>query len=275
MKTLKMVATAFCLCAGTASVAQHQQHNEPDLHVNPKWRECSFQIDPALTQEAWREFTREAGLVAYFRPIADARPMGAGHFELSLVQWQTAFDDARPAWNDTFVHPDSTHWLKESSRLSFPGLTARAGITDKLDAGVFFTKNPGANYGFYGGQLQYNFLNNAEKGWSASARAGFNSIFGPEDLKMTVYGTDLIASREFHFPLSFAKHGLSVSPYVGLSTYLSTTKETTDLVNLDPEQAFGAQAMVGTTVNFSVVRLGVEYNVAKLSTVSFRLGVGI
>lgn len=269
MKTLRIAVAIVCLYAIVPSTFAQHHHDEPELHVNPKWRECSFQLSENLTPEAWREFTKEAGLVAYFRPIKDARPMGKGHFEISLVQWQTAFDDAKPAWNDTFVHPDSVHWLKESSRLAFPGLTARVGITNKLDAGVFFTKNPGANYGFYGGQLQYNFLNNTEKNWSASARVSFNSIFGPEDLKFTVYGAELVASKEF----AVYSDWLSVSPYIGLSTYLSTAKETSERVNLASEQASGGQAMIGTTVKAKFVTIGAEYNIAKLSTVSFRFGV--
>src|SRR5262245_38612518 len=64
-------------------------HSEggPVLHVNPRWKECSFQLNSALTQEAWHQFAREAALVAYFRPLSDAKPMGKGRFELSLLQW--------------------------------------------------------------------------------------------------------------------------------------------------------------------------------------------
>src|SRR5690349_19420675 len=76
----------------------------PKLHVNPRWHECSFQIDPSLTQTAWGQFTREAGLVTFFRPMSDARPMGRGSFEVSLLQWKTGIRAEDAAWNDTFVH---------------------------------------------------------------------------------------------------------------------------------------------------------------------------
>jgi hypothetical protein len=261
-----IIAVALALGISQLTMAQHQ---DPTLHINTKWSECSFQLDPSLTQEAWHEFTREAGLVAYFRPLTDAKPMDAGHFEISLLQWQTAFDDTKPAWNDTFVHPDSVHWLKESSRLAFPGLTARVGITDKLDAAVFFTKNPGANYGFVGGQLQYNLLNDLERKWSVSARTSFMSMFGPDDLKLNVYGVDALLSKEF----KVYSNWLSVSPYVGVSTYLSSSRETTEKVNLQNENLVGGQAMIGTVLKLSVARIGVEYNFAKLSTLSFKIGV--
>ena len=139
MKNFRIIAAMLAMY-GTSHLSVAQDHHAT-LHVNPRWEECSFQLDPSLTQEAWNEFTKEAGLVAYFRPLIDAKPMGARHFEVSVLQWQTAFDDSKPAWNDTFVHPDSVHWLKETERLAFPGLTARVGITDKLDAAIYLTKN--------------------------------------------------------------------------------------------------------------------------------------
>src|SRR6476660_6369744 len=120
-----------------------QSTNVPKLHINPRWKECSFQLDPALTQTAWRQFTQEAGLVAYFRPLSDARPMGKGHFEVSMLQWKTGINDTDAAWNDTFVHPDSTHWLFEGDGLKFPGIMARAGVSGNTDVGVYLTKSPG------------------------------------------------------------------------------------------------------------------------------------
>ena len=75
--------------------------------------------------------------------------MGRGRWELSALQWETGIEDADAAWNDTFMHPDAAHWLFEGSGLQFPGLTARAGLTDRTDAGVYFIRNPSAKYGFF------------------------------------------------------------------------------------------------------------------------------
>jgi hypothetical protein len=265
MKNFRFIATAFALLGAiNLSFAQ-----DVKLHVNPRWKECSFQLDPSLTQQAWHQFAKEAGLVAYFRPLVDAKPMGAGHIEVSLLQWETGIDDKQSAWNDTFVHPDSTHWLKKEPRLGFPGLTARVGITKRMDAAFYFTKNPGANYGFYGGQVQYNLLNDLQKKWAASARINFTSIFGPEDLKMKIYGLDVIASREFRIYSDWAY----VSPYAGVSTYLSSAHETSAKVDLKDENVIGAQAMIGALLKLSVARFGVEYNFAKVNTLSFKIGV--
>jgi len=242
----------------------------PTLHVNPRWKECSFQLNSALTQDAWPQFAREAGLVAYFRPLSDAKPMGKGRFELSLVQWETGIDDHDAAWNDTFVHPDSAHWLFEGDGLKFPGLMVRAGVSKNTDVGVYFTKNPGANYGFYAAQVQHAFVNSPTSPWAAAARVSFVSMYGPDDLDLRVYGVDVLTSRRFALT-----RWASVSPYVGGSTYLSSAHEKTTAVNLDDEHVLGAQAMVGAALQVSKARLGIEYNVSKVNSLSMKVGIGM
>ena len=265
-----IITSAIVLAGMTQFSMAQDQHDHVHLHVNPRWKECSFQLDPSLTQDEWHQFTREAGLVAYFRPLTDAKPMGAWHFEISLLQWATSIDDEDGAWNNTFVHPDSTHWLTEGSSLAFPGLTARVGLTEKLDVGIYWTKNPNANYGFWGGQLQYNLTEDAGRKLATATRLSFVSMYGPEDLNLTVYGIDLLASKEFRL---FSDRA-SISPYAGISTYLSTSHEKTEAVNLDNEQVFGAQAMVGAVAKLWFARLGVEYNFANVNTLSFKIGLG-
>jgi len=251
-------------------VLAHGGSKNVKLHVNPKWSECSFQLDPALTQQEWHQFTKEAGLVTYYRSLTDARPMGVGNYEFSILQWNTTIDDTKDHWNDTFVHPDSVHWLKEGEQLGIPGLTFRTGITSAIDIGVYWIKNPGANYGIWGGQVQYNLVNDMENTWAASARASIASLYGPDDLDLTVYGVDLIASKEF----AVYSDWISVSPYAGVSTYLTHAHETTQAVNLHDETIGGVQGMVGASSKISFAALAIEYNIAAVNTLSFKIGIG-
>lgn len=239
------------------------------LHVNPRWKECSFQIDPSLTQDAWHQFTKEAGMVTYFRSLTDAKPMGPRHFEVSILQWNTRIDETDEAWNNTFVHPDSTHYLIGGDVLPFPGLSVRAGITHKIDAGIYWSARPGANYGIIGGQLQYNFINDTVKNWAASSRISFNSLYGPDDLNLSVFGLDLLAGKKF----TLFSDRTSISPYAGLSTWLSRAHEKTDVVNLKDENIWGLQGMLGTTAQIYFFRLGVEYNFANVNSFSYKAGI--
>ncbi|MDH3207952.1 MAG: hypothetical protein OEO79_15205 [Gemmatimonadota bacterium] len=248
--------------------AQHQNRNVT-LHLSDRWDECAFQLDPALTQDAWRQFTEEAGLVAYFRPLADARPLGRGRVELSLMQWATAIDDTDAAWNDTFVHPTADHWLFDGSRLPIPALSVRVGVGDRTDVGAVFTKNPNANYGFFGGLVQQNFIDEETHGWSGAGRLNFVSLFGPEDLSFTVLGFDVVASKSF--PVT---SWLTLAPYIGGASYLAYAREHTLAVNLDDEIVPASQGMIGAVAELSRARLAVEWSNARVHTLSLRAGVG-
>ena len=232
------------------------------LHTNNTWSECSFLLDPSLTQEAWHQFAKEVGNVVYYRPMTSAKPMGAGNFHIGISNMTSSIDDSEDAWNDTFSHPDSDHWLFEGGGLGFPGLEARMGYNEKIDIGLYFTKNPNANYGFYGAQLQYNLINNLENGLAAAVRASFVQLFGPEDLNQGVYGLDLLVSKDVD----------RFSPYAGISTYLGRAQATTSKVSLDDENIIAAQGMVGVTTHLSFLRIGAEINFASVNTTSLLIG---
>lgn len=275
LKWLPIALTAFQSVAYAQEYHGSGYHIDPGaehgvrLHINPRWRECSFQLDAALTQEAWRQFTGEAGVVTYFRPLTGAESMGRGRFEVSLVQWKTGIDDSDAAWNDTFVHPDSSHWLFEGNGLAFPGLTARVGVTDRTDVGVYMTRSPGANYGFYGLQVQQNLAQDAEKKWNAAGRVSFVSMYGPEDLEFTVYGLDLVASRQFT-----VLSRVAISPYAVASTSLSRSHEKSAVANVADENVFGVIGTVGATAQFSMAKVAVEYGVSKVPSFSIKIGIG-
>ena len=263
MKKLLLLSTVTLI--GICRISAQDIH----LHVNPQWQECSFQIDSSLTQNEFHQFAQEGGLILYFRPLIDAKPMGKGQVELSILEWKSKIDEHDGAWNNMFVHPDSTHWLVGGPVLPFPGLTFRAGLTSKLDAGVYWTMRPGANYGVCGLQLQYNLLNNETTGWSASGRVSSMYLYGPRDVRVNTFGTDFVASRRF----SLLHNHLFFSPYAGGSLYLSHAQEKAAVVNLHNENRFGAQANVGAVAQVSIVRLAVEYNLAAVRSLSFKIGV--
>ena len=261
-----VAAACAIILAPSTTLAQ----GKPVLHIDHRWEECSFKLHPNLTQSAWRQFSREAGLVTYFRPLADARPLGARNYELSLVQWETAIDASDPAWNDTFVHPDSAHWLFEGNGLKFPGLMARVGLTGSTDAGLYVTKSPGANYGFYGAQLQQSLVRGAREDWAGAARVSFVSMYGPEDLTFSVYGLDLVASRRY----GVLSDRVSISPYAGVSASLSRAHERTTAVNLADENVWGAQGMIGAVAQVGPARVAAEYGIAGVRSLSLKVGFG-
>jgi hypothetical protein len=142
-------------------------------------------------------------------------------------------------------------------------------VGSKTDVGLYVTKNPNANYGFYAGQVQQNLLGGRTSNWDASVRASFSSLYGPETVDLTVLGWDAVASRRIALT-----RWAAVSPYVGVSSYFSMSHEKSGVVNLDNEYVGGSQAMVGASVQLSAARVAVEYNVAKVNSLSLKVGIG-
>lgn len=234
------------------------------LHVNDEWDDCAIVLDPSLTQEAWHQFVSELAVVAYLRPLASAKPLGRGRFEIALVNASTRIDDADPAWNDTFSHPDPTHYLFDGGALPIPGLMARVGVSDRVDVGAYFTKNVNANYGIVGGQVQYGLIDDVETGVVAAARGTAVKLFGPEDLSASVYGVELLASRDVWV----------LSPYAGVSGHLSRGHERTSKVDLDDENVLGVQGTLGLAYSISHLRLGAEYTVGRVDGYAFKVAFG-
>jgi hypothetical protein len=265
MKNIRLILTAIAVC----SIVNFASAHGPHLHVSTKWKECSFQLDPSLTQQAWHQFAQEAGMVTYFRSLTDAKPMGIGRFEISVLQWNTKIDESQDAWNNTFVHPNDEHWLIGGEELPFPGLSVRAGVSRKVDVAAYWSERPGANYGIAGAQVQYSLINDTVKNWAVATRASVNALYGPADLNLYVCGFDVLASKK----LALCSDWLSLSPYAGISTYGSHAHEKTDAVNLKDEWVSGMHGMAGAVAQISIVRLGVEYNIANVNTFSYKLGV--
>jgi hypothetical protein len=65
-----------------------------------------------------------------------------------------------------------------------------------------------------------------------------------------------------------------VSPYAGISSYFSMSREKSAVVDLDNEYVGGSQAMVGAALKMSGARLAIEYNKAKVNSISMKVGFG-
>ncbi len=251
--------------AALAALAAASPTAAQKLHVNDHWDDCAIVLSHTLTQDAWRQFVAELGVVAYYRPMVSARPLGRGHIEFAIAQTATRIDDSEPAWNDTFSHPDSTHYLFDGDALAIPGFMLRVGVSDRVDVGAYFTKNPNSNYGIAGAQVQYSLVQDARTGIAAAGRITAARLFGPDDVSAGVYGVDLLVSRD-----------VSVfSPYAGISGFVSHGSEHSSHVDLAGEAAAGVQGMVGVALNVWALRLGAEYSVARVSGYAFKVAFGI
>lgn len=256
-RVIRLLIAAIITLTGYNSFAQ----GDPDveLNVNSELNTCDIELSPNLTQEEWKVFNRQFGDVIYFNPMTSARPLGTKNFDITLDFKITSIDQTSGAWNNTFHHPDSIHWLGDV--LVVPALHARMGVSEKVDVGVYFTHS--GLYGFIGGEVKYALLNDTDKGWAVSVRGSIIKELSVEDFNFTNYGVDVSASKTF---------GL-FTPYVGVAGTLSHAKEVTEKVNLSNENVLDARLIAGAEFKWKIVNLGVEVDVSELTTLVIKMGV--
>ncbi len=266
-----IILAIAALCANTA-LSQQEKHGDdhPDvtLNVKPGLGMCDFDLSPNLTQAEWKQATREVGNAIYLEPLAAAQPLGKGNWALHLENNSFHVDQESGAWNNTFHHPDSTHYLTDGSgRLSVPGLRFRFGITERWDAGIYYTtaKPFGANYSFLGFETKYVLLNDPEKGWAFSTRASYATDASIRDFNISSTGLEVLGSKKLFGVLM---------PYAGLAANWNHGREVTSDVDLNNENSFALRGIVGLEFRWKFVNLAYELQLGDgMAQRSLKLGV--
>jgi len=251
-----LVASLVMLVARTAAA-----HTAPTLHVDDSYESCFFDLHPELTQAQFNEFAGEAGTIARFHQLADARTLGRWRFDVSLQYTDSPIDQAKGAWNNTMSHPEADHYLGDS--VSFPRLVLRAGVADSVDVGVWGSLNPLSNYGFLGAETKIALRRDgADFPVAIALRPNATAMIGPAEVWAANLSLDLSVSRTFG----------GFTPYAGVATSADVAVETSDDVNLDPGHSTGMLAFAGLGWNWKAVSVGAEGEIGKVATLGLRLG---
>lgn len=265
MKTISMIAAAAFLAVSPLQAlhAQHDHGNHPPLHVDGSYRECHVRFAPGLTQSAFARFVREFGSVSAYKQMAPATTLGRGKLAVGMEMMTFQIDHWSDAWNDTFAHPDADHEL--GARQNFPKIKVRYGLTDDLDVGAFFTRNPLANYGWVGVDGKYRLLSEDEnKPVSVAVRGAYTKTLFVTDMDMHAITADISMERRM---------GSFLRPYVGLGADAVYARETSSTVNLRNEATVVPHLIGGLDVRLpGRVTLGAEYTMGARSSMAVQVG---
>jgi hypothetical protein len=258
-----MVLVALMGLAPTAALAHGSNGHpaDPNLHVNPSLKDCSVQFSSDLTQDAFGRFTREFGSVSAFKHMGPPTTLGRRHVALAVTQMDFRVEEHADAWNDTFAHPDAYHEL--GSDLGIPKLTLGLGLTDDLDIGAYYTRNPNANYGWFGVELEYGLLHQSEgRPVSLAVRGAYTRTLYADDLDMNAYTADVSTGRTLWNVLT---------PYVGGGGDLVTARERSGVVELENEIQFVPRAFGGLELRLWHFAVGAEGEVGALNRLEMKV----
>ena len=255
--SLMSILFTAALIAPAAALAHGGSHpGDPNLHVDPTVKECEVRFASNLTQDAFRRFAREFGSVSAFRQGAAADTLGQWNVAVGLEYMTFAVEELAPAWNDTFVHPTADHEL--GSRLSFPKLKVRVGVTDDTDVGVYFAVNPESNYGWLGFDVKHAFLRQSdEMPVTFSLRGAYTRTLFVSDMDMHAFSAEASVGRTFWN---------RVTPYIGAGADTVLARETAPAVDLKNELVLSPHALGGVEVKLWRFTIGIEAQVAAVTT---------
>lgn len=229
---------------------------DPPLHTDPTVSDCEVRFASNLTQSAFRRFAREFGPVSAFKQGAQPGTLGRGNVAVGLEYMSFGVDQHSAAWNDTFVHPDAMHEL--GGRLAFPKLKARVGVADDTDVGVYFAMNPQSNYGWLGFDLKQVLLRQSdEMPVTLSVRGAYTKTLFVSDMDMHALSAGASVGHTFWN---------RVTPYLGAGADLVIARETSPAVDLSTEVVLAPNAIGGVEVTFWHMAVGVEAQLASVSS---------
>ncbi len=261
MRTTHILAAAAVLMVAPLQAQMPASH--PPLHVDPTLKDCSVEFASNLTQSAFHRFAREFGSVSAFKQLAPASTLRKGSVSLGIEMMDFNVDEWSDAWNDTFAHPTDHHPL--GSNHKFPKLKARVGVTDNIDVGAFYARNPEANYGWLGVDGKYRVLTESESmPVSLAVRGAYTKTLYVSDMDMHAVTADVSVGRTLW-------HG--IRPYVGLGADGVLARETSNAVNLRSENIIAPHVFGGFDVTLlRRVSLGAEFTQGALPSAQVQLG---
>jgi hypothetical protein len=258
MNSARGALVALLSLVPAAAVAQ-----KPILHVDPSLKDCSVIFAPELTQSAFQRFVREFGSVSAFKQMSPPTTLGKGGIAIGLDMIYFSVDEGSDAWNDTFAHPDSMHYLGSNKQI--PSVKLRVGVTDKLDLGAYYTRNPNANYGWLGVEARYGLLRQSETmPISLMLRGAYTKTLYVADMDMHTATYDVSAGRTFWN---------RVTAYAGWGNDAVLARETSDAVQLKTEVVAVSRAFAGVAVRLWHVALGVERESGALTRTQVQLAM--
>lgn len=263
MASARIILVALMGLVPTMALAHgpNEHPADPNLHVDSGLDDCSVIFAPRLTQAAFHRFAREFGSVSAFKMMSPPTTLGKGRVAVELEQMSFSVEEKADAWNDTFAHPDSYHEL--GSDLSFPKLRFRVGVTDDIDVGAFYTRNPRANYGWAGVEVKYGLLRQSEaKPITLALRGAYTKTLYVGDMDMHAATIDVAAGRTFWG---------AFTPYLGVGSDAVLARETTDKVDLKTEGQDISHVLGGFEVRVWHVAIGAEAYRGALTTFQARV----
>lgn len=177
-------------------------------------KDISFEA--GLTQDAFKELSKEAAAALSYKNMAPAEPLGITGFDIGV---ESSFI--------SITTGDNNYWEKAfaneaPSMIPIPRIRSRKGLPAGIDIGAMYASLPGSNIKLYGAEVSYAILKGGVAKPALGLRGTFTKLSGVEDLDYQTTGFDLSISKGFAI----------ITPYAGVGMIYFNSKAKGNLQSL-------------------------------------------
>ncbi|RKZ36387.1 MAG: hypothetical protein DRQ41_14550 [Gammaproteobacteria bacterium] len=188
-----------------------------------------IEITDVITQDDFKEFTKEFGSALLFSPMAPAEPLGITGFDVSLEMVITDISDDKVFWKNMVDDGDPYSFIP------VPRLHVQKGLPFNIDVGAMYVAMPDTNIKLWGLEAKYAILEGSMVTPALSVRASYSKLQGVDDINVDTQSLDVLVSKGF----------LMFTPYAGASLTKINASENSALVTLDDVSETGYRGLAG------------------------------
>jgi hypothetical protein len=207
-----------------------------------------------LSQAQFRDLSEDLGAALSYKPVSPAEPLGLTGFDIGLEAtatelrhnevWDIASSGSAPG---TVVTP-KLHLIK--------------GLPLNIDVGALYSKIPGTNVSYWGGELRYAVIGGGLAMPAVAIRGTYTKMSGVDQLDFSTKGLELTASKGFAM----------LTPYAGLGE-VWVDSHPSAVTGLTDENFTQTKYYLGADINFAVMNFALEYdNTDSVNSYSAKLG---
>lgn len=215
-----------------------------------------------LTQDQFKDFSRQIGALLAYRNLAPAEPLGITGFDVAVEGSAMSIDKDSYYWDAAFGNdaPDYVGYAR---------LRARKGLLLGIDIGGMYSYVPDSNIKAYGFELSKAILEGGVAMPALGVRGTYTKLSGVNDLDLQTMGVDASLSK-----------GIAIfTPYIGGGWVWIDSKAKGDLKTLSPdlddEKISIPRGFVGVKLTFfPLLSMTAEAEYAERPIYSLKVAIG-
>jgi hypothetical protein len=215
-----------------------------------------------MTQDFFRDFSKEMGGMLLYRAVAPATPLGLTGFDIGVEATITDINTGKDYWGKAFKNDNVP------SSMVIPKLHVQKGLPFGIDLGLVYSKVLDTDIQYLGGEVKYAIFEGGVVLPALAVRGSYTQIMGVDQLDFKTYGLEVTASKGFGV-------GVKITPYASIGQYWgrSTPKNLSPGIQLSSEDLSIARVAAGAKLQFLMLDVTAEADYAQVPSYTLRVGI--